>query len=120
MGETRGKSDNSKGKSGENQGSNYNSFNKEGFKIWNNSRFWALENHEEETEEEIQEEFYMMDRPNGPTGAILCCKGKRPQVQVMETQILNDNSALSKGHNTKRKTMNNAWERSKSTKRSKR
>nr|GMC84499.1 uncharacterized protein LOC109158743 [Ipomoea batatas] len=73
-----------------NRGTN---FNKEGFKIWNNSRFGALENLEEESEDEAQEEYVTTDIPKGPTGTTLSGKGKRPQTQVTEAQISNDKTA---------------------------
>nr|GMD22754.1 uncharacterized protein LOC109158743 [Ipomoea batatas] len=88
-----GKNDNTKGKTGGNQGNRGTNFNKEGSKIWNNSRFGALENLEEESEDDAQEENVMTDIPEGPTGTTLSGKGKRPQTQVTEAQILNDKTA---------------------------
>lgn len=64
--------------------------------IWNNSRFGALENLEEEGDEEAQEEYFMMDTPDGPTCALLSGKGKRPQVQITEAQILNDKTGTNR------------------------
>nr|GLL46252.1 uncharacterized protein LOC109158743 [Ipomoea trifida] len=94
---TGGRSGNATGRNGGNQGNNRNNyskegFNKKGFKIWDNSRFGVLENLEEDSEQEAQEEYNTMDRPNGPTGAGLSGKGKRPQVQITEAQITNDKS----------------------------
>nr|GMD29449.1 Classical arabinogalactan protein [Ipomoea batatas] len=94
---------NAKGKSGGNQEGNNSKFNKEGFKFWDNSRFGALENLEEELEEETQEKYVMMERPDGPTGAILAGKGKRPQVQITEAQVLNDKATTANRVNTARR-----------------
>nr|GMC46322.1 uncharacterized protein LOC109158743 [Ipomoea batatas] len=91
-----GKNKSLKGESRGNQGSSTNKFNKEGFTIWNNSRYGALENLEEDTEEEAQEEYTMMERPDGPTERML----RRENVKGRQTV-----------HKTK--------ERSKSTKRNK-
>nr|GME08569.1 uncharacterized protein LOC109158743 [Ipomoea batatas]GME19424.1 uncharacterized protein LOC109158743 [Ipomoea batatas] len=90
-----GKNTNTKGKPGWNQEGHNINFNKEGFKIWENSRFGALENLEEEIEVEIQEEHEMME---GPTGKTLAGKGKRPQVQITEAQILNDKAKTNTGN----------------------
>nr|GMD01386.1 uncharacterized protein LOC109158743 [Ipomoea batatas] len=87
---------NTKGKEGGNQGKSINQLSKEGFTIWNNSRYGALENLEEENEEEAQDEDSTRDRTEGPSGAALSGKGKRPQVQITEAQILNDNSATNR------------------------
>nr|GMC75337.1 uncharacterized protein LOC109184303 [Ipomoea batatas] len=38
-----------------------------------------MESLEEEGDEEAQEEYFMMDTPDGPTCALLSGKGKRPQ-----------------------------------------
>nr|GMD27673.1 uncharacterized protein LOC109158743 [Ipomoea batatas] len=65
---TGGRNDNGKGKGGGNYGSNTGSFNKAGFTIWNNSR------------------------SEGLSSALLSGKGKRPQVQITEAQVLNGNS----------------------------
>nr|GLL28178.1 uncharacterized protein LOC109158743 [Ipomoea trifida] len=92
-----GKNDASKGKGRGNQGNISYQFNKEGFKIWNNSRYGALENLDEEDDEEAQEEPYTMDRPDGPSGEVLAGKGKRPQVQITEAQLLNDRTGYSRG-----------------------
>nr|GLL30163.1 uncharacterized protein LOC109158743 [Ipomoea trifida] len=73
---------------------------KESFKIWNNSMYGVLENMDEENEEINQEEFAMTGRPDGPTGGALAGKGKRPQIQTTEAQILNDKSM-----NTRENTM---------------
>nr|GLL19123.1 uncharacterized protein LOC109158743 [Ipomoea trifida] len=73
-----------------------NQLSKEGFTIWNNSRYGVLENLEEENEEEAQDEDSTRDRTEGPSGAALSGKGKRPQVQITEAQILNDNSATNR------------------------
>nr|GMD82700.1 uncharacterized protein LOC109158743 [Ipomoea batatas] len=89
---TGGRNDNGKGKGGGNYGSNTSSFNKAGFTIWNNSRYGALENLEEDYEEEAQEELNGLDRSEGPSSALLSGKGKRPQVQITEAQVLNGNS----------------------------
>nr|GMD86817.1 uncharacterized protein LOC109158743 [Ipomoea batatas] len=71
---TGGRSGNATRRNGGNQGNNRNNyskegFNKKGFKIWDNSRFGVLENLEEDSEQEAQEEYNTMDRPNGPIGA---------------------------------------------------
>nr|GLL27705.1 uncharacterized protein LOC109158743 [Ipomoea trifida] len=88
-----------KGKSGGNQGNKYSNFNKEGFKVWDNSRFGALQNLEDETEDEAQEETNPMDRPEGLTGALSSGKGRRPQIQTTEAQIMNDKSEPRKESN---------------------
>nr|GMC71589.1 uncharacterized protein LOC109158743 [Ipomoea batatas] len=59
-------------------------------------RFGALESLEEEGDEEAQEEYFMMDTPDGPTCALLSGKGKRPQVQITEAQILNDKTGTNR------------------------
>nr|GMC99957.1 uncharacterized protein LOC109158743 [Ipomoea batatas] len=41
---------------------------REGFKVWDNSRFAALQNLDEEAEDEVQEEDHLMNKPDGPTG----------------------------------------------------
>nr|GMD97057.1 uncharacterized protein LOC109158743 [Ipomoea batatas] len=89
----------SKGQSGGNQRGNSNNFNKEGFKIWNNSRYGALEDLEEESTEPDQAELTPGDRPDGETGAILSGKGKRPQVQITEAQLSNDKSENNRENN---------------------
>nr|GME06640.1 uncharacterized protein LOC109158743 [Ipomoea batatas] len=89
---TGGRNDNTKGKNGGNHGTNKNKFNKEEFRIWNNSRYGALDNLEDESDEEAQDELNAMERPDGPTGALLSGKGKRPQVQTTEAQLRNDES----------------------------
>lgn len=38
----------------------------------------------------------MMDTPDGPTCALLSSKGKRPQVQITEAQILNDKTGTNR------------------------
>nr|GME17321.1 uncharacterized protein LOC109158743 [Ipomoea batatas] len=111
-------------RNGGNQGNNRNNyskegFNKKGFKIWDNSRFGVLENLEEDSEQEAQEEYNTMDRPNGPTGAGLSGKGKRPQVQITEAQITNDKSGSNKGNNMGRTTGRHTGERSRNTEKSK-
>nr|GMD63670.1 uncharacterized protein LOC109158743 [Ipomoea batatas] len=80
----------SKSKSRGYQAGSSHNFTKEGFKVWNNSRFGALEDLYEEVEEETHNEEPLFERSDGPTGAILSRKGKRAQVQVLEAQIAND------------------------------
>nr|GMD07778.1 uncharacterized protein LOC109158743 [Ipomoea batatas] len=96
---TGGRNDNTKGKNGGNHGISKNKFNKEEFKIWNNSRYEALENLEEESDEEAQEDLTTMERPDGPTGALLSGKGKRLQVQITEAQLRNDKSRMNREEN---------------------
>nr|GLL16568.1 uncharacterized protein LOC109158743 [Ipomoea trifida] len=79
----------------------------------------ALKNLEEDTEEEAQEEYTMMERPDGPTGAILSGKGKRPQTHTTEAQLLNDKSVHNRENAKGRQTLHKTKERSKSTKRNK-
>nr|GMD22626.1 uncharacterized protein LOC109158743 [Ipomoea batatas] len=110
---------NAKGKSGGNQEGNNSKFNKEGFKFWDNSRFGALENLEEELEEETQEEYVTMERPDGPTGAILAGKGKRPQVQITEAQVLNDKAKTNRVNTARRQPTYKAKEGNRSTDKSK-
>nr|GLL17182.1 uncharacterized protein LOC109158743 [Ipomoea trifida] len=90
----------------------------EGFKVWDNSRFGVLENLEEESEQETQEEYNIRDRPDGPTGAGLSGRGKRPQVQVTEAQIINDKSGSNKGYTAGRTTRKQVGESSRNTERS--
>nr|GMD98292.1 uncharacterized protein LOC109158743 [Ipomoea batatas] len=97
-----------------------NKFNKEGFTIWNNSRYGALEDLEESNEGEIQDEEDQYERPNGPTGTILSGKGKKPQVQITEAQISNDKRTYNKKTATWSKTVNNGGEGSSSTEKTKR
>nr|GLL33579.1 uncharacterized protein LOC109158743 [Ipomoea trifida] len=96
---TGGRNDNTKGKNGGNHGTNKNKFNKEEFRIWNNSRYGALENLEDESDEEAQDELTAMERPDGPTGALLSGRGKRPQVQTTEAQLRNDESRRNRERN---------------------
>nr|GMD25361.1 uncharacterized protein LOC109158743 [Ipomoea batatas] len=110
---------NAKGKSGGNQEGNNSKFNKEGFKFWDNSRFGALENLEEELEEETQEEYVTMERPDGPTGAILAGKGKRPQVHITEAQVLNDKATANRVNTARRQPTYKAKEGNRSTDKSK-
>nr|GMC86914.1 uncharacterized protein LOC109158743 [Ipomoea batatas] len=91
----------------------------EGFKIWDNSRFGVLENLDEDSEQEAQEEYNTMDRPDGPTGAGLSGKGKRPQVQITEAQITNDKSGSNKGNNKGRTTGRYTGESSRNMEKSK-
>ncbi|XP_031127729.1 uncharacterized protein LOC116029829 [Ipomoea triloba] len=63
--------ENSKGRSGGNQGGNGKNFNKEGFKIWDNSRYGVLDNLEDENEETNEEAFTEMDGTDGSTGTTL-------------------------------------------------
>nr|GMC51596.1 uncharacterized protein LOC109158743 [Ipomoea batatas] len=91
-----------KGKSGGNQGNKYSNFNKEGCKIWNNSRFGALQNLEDETEDEAQEETNPMDRPDGPIGALLSAETESHTVvrgydkgnRVVRTMITEEGSTM--------------------------
>nr|GMD60215.1 uncharacterized protein LOC109158743 [Ipomoea batatas] len=92
--------ENSKGRYGRNQGGNGKNFNKEGFKIWNNSRYGVLDNLEEENEETNEEDFTEMDGTDGSTGTTLAGRGKRAQIHTTEAQITNDKSANNRG-NTK-------------------
>nr|GMD50178.1 uncharacterized protein LOC109158743 [Ipomoea batatas] len=115
-----GRKENSKEKSGGYQGNKNNNFNKEGFKIWDNSRFGALQNLEDETEDEAQEENNPMDRPNGPTGALLSGRGKRPQTQTTEAQLMNDKSEPRKENNTVKKATSTIREEGRSAEGSKR
>nr|GMC80252.1 uncharacterized protein LOC109158743 [Ipomoea batatas] len=101
-------------------GNKNSNFNKEGFKIWDNSRFGALQNLEDETEDEAQEENNPMDRPNGPTGALLSGRGKRPQTQTTEAQIMNDKSEPRKENNTVKKATSTIREEGRSAEGSKR
>nr|GMD66076.1 uncharacterized protein LOC109158743 [Ipomoea batatas] len=94
-----GKGENSKGRYGGNQGGNGKNFNKEGFKIWNNSRYGVLDNLEED-EETNEEDFTEMNGTDGSTGTTLAGRGKRAQIQTTEAQITNDKSANDRG-NTK-------------------
>nr|GMC76352.1 uncharacterized protein LOC109158743 [Ipomoea batatas] len=109
-----GKNENSKGKNGGIQGNRNDNFNREGFKNWNNSRYGALENLEEENEDEAQEEYVMMDRPDGPTGAALSGRGKRPQTQVTEAQILNDKSVPRRGNTSEKNSEKNTRDENRS------
>nr|GLL30174.1 uncharacterized protein LOC109158743 [Ipomoea trifida] len=67
--------------------------------------FGALENLEEEIVEGSQEEHVTMERMDGPTGAILAGKGKRPQVQITEAQVLNDKAVANKANTRGKQTM---------------
>nr|GMC84365.1 uncharacterized protein LOC109158743 [Ipomoea batatas] len=96
------------------QGNRNDNFNREGFKNWNNSRYGALENLEEENEDEAQEEYVMMDRPDGPTGAALSGRGKRPQTQVTEAQILNDKSVPRRGNTSEKNSEKNTRDENRS------
>nr|GLL33745.1 uncharacterized protein LOC109158743 [Ipomoea trifida] len=93
---------------------------REGFKVWDNSRFAALQNLDEEAEDEAQEEDYLMNKPDGPTGTSLSGKGKRPQTQITEAQVLNDKSETRNGRNMEKKTMSNTREGSRGAEGSKR
>nr|GMC79990.1 uncharacterized protein LOC109158743 [Ipomoea batatas] len=105
-----GKYDNSKGKSGNYQQGSTNKFNKEGFTIWNNSRYGALEELEEEIDEENQEEPAPMERPDGPTGVLLSGKGKRPKIQITEAQVMNDKMVNNRANNRGRQVVYRAKE----------
>nr|GMC49232.1 uncharacterized protein LOC109158743 [Ipomoea batatas] len=60
-------------------------------------KFGALDNLDENNELEESEEDFYYERSDGPTGAILTAKGKRPQVQISEAQINNDTGEHQKG-----------------------
>nr|GMC97607.1 uncharacterized protein LOC109158743 [Ipomoea batatas] len=94
--QTGGKTDSSKGTKNGSQGNNSYHFNKEGFKVWNNTRFGALDSLEEDHDEEAQEDIFLEENPEGPSGTLLSGKGKRPQVQISEAQLLNDNMRQNK------------------------
>nr|GMC99412.1 uncharacterized protein LOC109158743 [Ipomoea batatas] len=94
--QTGGRTDSSKGKKNGSQGNNSYHFNKEGFKVWNNTRFGALDSLEEDYDEEAQEDIFLEENPEGPSGTLLSGKGKRPQVQISEAQLLNDNMRQNK------------------------
>nr|GME19219.1 uncharacterized protein LOC109158743 [Ipomoea batatas] len=110
-----GKNDSSKGKTGANHGGSTRNFNKEVFTIWNNSRYGALENLEDDTEDEAQEEPRETQRPDSPTGTTLSGKGKRPQTQISEAQILNDKSVPHRENTKGRQLAQSAKEGSTST-----
>nr|GMD17366.1 uncharacterized protein LOC109158743 [Ipomoea batatas] len=116
--QTGGRFDYSKGKDNGSQGNNTYHFNKAGFKVWNNTRFGALENYEEEYDEEAQEEHLQTDRPEGPTGALLAGKGKRPQVQISEAQLQNDNMRRNRENNMNKQTVFREKQKEKSAEKS--
>nr|GLL44513.1 uncharacterized protein LOC109158743 [Ipomoea trifida] len=92
----------------------------EGFEVWDNSRFGALQNLDEESEDEAQEESALADKPDGPTGVMLSSKGKRPQTQTTEAQLQNDKSEPRRGNNTEKGTTSKLMEGSKGKEGSKR
>nr|GMC55483.1 uncharacterized protein LOC109158743 [Ipomoea batatas] len=98
--QTGGRIEPSKGKENGNQGNNSYHFNKDGFKVWNNTRFGALDNLEEDYDEEAQEEQLTEDNLEGPIGTLLSGRGKRPQVQISEAQLLSDNMRQNKEKTT--------------------
>lgn len=55
------------------------------------------------------------DRPDGETGAILSGKGKRPQVQITEAQLLNDKSENNRENNMGSNNVTKAREGNRST-----
>nr|GMD69200.1 uncharacterized protein LOC109158743 [Ipomoea batatas] len=119
-GRSENRYENVKGKTGGNYASGTRRFNQEGFTIWNNLRFGALENLEEETEEEAQDEITMMERPDGPTGTTLSGKGKRPQVQITEAQVRNEKSVTNKEKDLRRLTAQKATEGNRSMEKNRR
>nr|GMD36945.1 uncharacterized protein LOC109158743 [Ipomoea batatas] len=111
--------DNHKGRSGGNQGSTSNRFNKEGFKISNNSRYGVLENLEEEDEETNEDEAAVMGRTENSTSTVLAGKGKRAQIQVTEAQIMNDKAKTTREDNKGSQNESREREGKKSTLRNK-
>lgn len=68
---------------GEKKG-NTRGINEQEFRIWNNSRFFALEDEDGCEDTEILSD----ERVEGLAGTKLQGKGKRPHVQISEAQII--------------------------------
>lgn len=84
------------------QKGNIRRMNEGDFRIWNNSRFGVLEDQEEADYPEAFLENQSEERADGPARPNIPGKGKRPQIQISEAQLANDNhvqNSRNKGDN---------------------
>lgn len=91
----------SKGKEGGAQKWQQKKINEGNFKIWDNSRFFVLDEsaNYEETEEPKDKNY------EGPIGTKLARRCKRPQVQITKAQLENDKNRTGDGESAQGRTL---------------